>query len=164
MLLKVGTVLYIDSLVIYCLSLLSFKISDFSESYCLVGLLTEEWHVFFDSWLVYLVADHLEDFSEGLLVSLASLSLSKFKIDFCQVHSDGSRGEGFEKFRNEVNAEPIAFSCACGFELFSINRVNIEWHPVFTLVLIASMWNIISIHHSVDFVHFLRSAVFWLEN
>lgn len=73
-----------------------------SESDSFVALFVKESHVFFHSWLVHLMADQFEKFSEGLLVSLTSLPISKFKIDFSEVHSDRFRSESFKKLGNEV--------------------------------------------------------------
>jgi hypothetical protein len=86
----------------------------------------KESHILFNSWLVHLVADHLEKFSEGLLISLTGLPLSELEIDFSQVHSDRSWSESFEKFGNEVDRKAVAFGSSCRFELFRVNGVDIE--------------------------------------
>ena len=74
----------------------------YSDSDGFIALLLKESHILFNSWLVHLMADHLEKFSEGLLISLTGLPLSELKIDFSQVHSDRSWRESFEKLGDEL--------------------------------------------------------------
>ena len=111
--------------------------------------------------LVDLVADELEELSEGLLILGSGLTFGQLEVNLSEVHADRPRSELFKELVGEVQAQAVAFVSSGGLELISVDTVDVETDPVLGLA-----WLVVEVpvHFTVNLVDLLWLAVFGLED